>query len=200
MPALLKADWTGFVGAPGVSSFSITNSADQNSSPTSSAVTAAAAALRVFYDSIKAYLPSTVTISWSGTCGYVNNTDGQLVSTIPYTPPAVVVGTSVSSYAAPAGISVAWRTGQIVNGRLLRGRTFLVPIGQSGLQADGTAASAALTAIGAAATALITSSAAASDWRLSVWHRPVGGTGGVSSVVLTATVKDEIAVLRSRRN
>jgi hypothetical protein len=88
---------------------------------------------------------------------------------------------------------VQWRTATIVNGRFLRGRTFIPGLG-SGQMQGGNVIGSAVTAINAAATALVSSSAV-----LSVWHRPIAGSGGSQVPATAATVWTEFAVLRRRR-
>lgn len=89
---------------------------------------------------------------------------------------------------------IRWNTPNIVNGRFLRGRTY-VP-GLSSLNVDeGNVRAAAITLIGAAATALVGSGAG-----LRVWHRPIAGSGGASFSATSAAVWPEFAVLRRRRN
>jgi hypothetical protein len=95
-------------------------------------------------------------------------------------------------------ICATWNTGAIVNGRRVRGRTFLGPLDNSCLQNDGTLSSSSIThanALGAAWT-----DAGLTTTLSCVWHRPVGGTGGSNHEIISATVRDKFAVLRSRRD
>jgi len=88
---------------------------------------------------------------------------------------------------------IQWRTVSIVNGRFLRGRTFVPGLG-IGQTAGGNVLGTAVTNIQTAANVLIASAAA-----LEVWHRPIAGSGGSSDAVSTATVWTEFATLRRRR-
>jgi hypothetical protein len=88
---------------------------------------------------------------------------------------------------------VQWRTATIVGGRFLRGRTYIPGLGQ-GQTTGGNLVGSAVTTITAAAAALRASSAV-----LSVWHRPVSGSGGSQVPVTAESVWNEFAVLRRRR-
>jgi hypothetical protein len=88
---------------------------------------------------------------------------------------------------------IQWRTGTIVNGRFVRGRTF-VPCIASSQEIGGNLASASVTALQSAANALI-----AAGVGLKVWHRPIAGSGGSAPAVGTASIWTEFAVLRRRR-
>lgn len=88
---------------------------------------------------------------------------------------------------------VRWSTGVVVNGRFLKGRTFI-----PGLEIDalvgGNLSTGAQSTIGAAAGNLI-----AADVGFSIWHRPTDGVGGSLHPVLGTSVWSEFAVLRRRR-
>lgn len=104
------------------------------------------------------------------------------------------VGTGGTEQVADASQAlIQWRTATIVNGRFLRGRTF-IPGLQSASLSSGNLLAASQTVIQNAANALIASATA-----LEIWHRPITGSGGSSDAVSTATVWGELAVLRKRR-
>jgi len=87
-----------------------------------------------------------------------------------------------------------WRTSTIVNGRFLRGRTFIPGLG-IGHTTGGNI-------LGTTATSLVNAGAAliGSTTPLSIWHRPVAGSGGQSIAASTVTCWSEFAVLRRRRH
>jgi hypothetical protein len=180
----VRAHWTGFSGAPGLSTFYVTNG---NSFLPD---------LRTFFNSIAGLLPSNVTISFDPFGDIINDSTGALTGAwAAGSTPATVTGSSGSVYIAPSGLVVNWQTGAIVAGRRLRGKTFLVP-GPNG-SADGTPTTANLATLSTAATTLF-----ASTGGMLVWHRPnpVGSSTGVSSVVTAAQVPDKFVILRSRRD
>lgn len=162
--------------------------------------TAAAANMRVLFDAIKAFIPGTVTISWDGAASHLDDATGALTAVTPYTPPAVVAGTASAAYAAPVGFCLKWITSGVVNGHVLKGRTYIVPSTSGAFDATGTMGSTALSTATTAAAAFVTSSNASGSYRFVIWHRPQGGAGGESWLVGSSTVKDIAAVLRSRRD
>lgn len=105
------------------------------------------------------------------------------------------VGGGSSNYPSGVGAVVTWNTDGIVRGRRVRGRTFIVPLDGGSYDASGTLASFALDTFRNAADALITACAGA----FVIWSRPSGGAAGSSHPVVSATVSDRVATLRSRR-
>lgn len=189
----VKCNWTGFPGGPGISTFYLAGSY-----PTGSI-----AAIRTFFDAIKAFLPNTVSVQVSGSGDLIEDTTGALGGTWADTTPAVVVGTSASGYAAPTGMQVQWKTGAIVGRRRAVGKTFLVPLANI-FEPGGTPLGTTVTSITAAANALLTATTPA----LLVWSRPFEPEEGderparlgSSHAVTSVNVPDKAVVLRSRRD
>lgn len=90
-------------------------------------------------------------------------------------------------------VLVRWNTNTIINGRFLRGRTF-IPGLQTGLLVGGNLGSASIITVNAACVTLLTDNEG-----FGVWHRPVGGAGGSFSYAIAGNVWSELAVLRQRR-
>lgn len=176
--------WTGFQGAPGYNVFyrGPTNNTTSN--------------LRTFYDAVKALLAVNVDILVSSTGDTVDDNTGVLNGSWSSAVNAVVASTGAGLYASPAGACVKWNTDAIIAGRRLRGKTFLVPLTGAAYEADGSLSSGAFSTIQTAASALVTAEAA----NLGVWHRPVSGVGGAWHPVVSATLVDRVAILRSRRD
>jgi hypothetical protein len=109
--------------------------------------------------------------------------------------PLTTVGTSAGNAAAGVGASITWLTGGIVNGKRVRGRTFIVPMYSNLYEADGTLSSGAVTLLNAFGTDLVAGG-------LSVWHRPTGpGTADGSEHLVTGfRLRDKVAFLSSRRD
>lgn len=143
-----------------------------------------------------AALPAGVAINFRASVDAIEATDGTLNNSLAVTAPTVITGSDAGRYAALAGACVTWRTLDYLNGRRVRGRTFLVPVGGGALQADGTLDTTILGFMNTAASALI---AAAPE--LVVWHRPTGpaATDGSPHVVVGGTAADKTAFLTSRR-
>lgn len=193
MPQLwrITVDWTGGKVGTGFSNlfFSVSASSAQ----------VAADSVRTFFSnsySVGALLPTGVVLSFRPVVDTIELTNGELTSTTAITTPAPITGSDSGRYAAVAGACVSWRTGDFVAGRRVRGRTFLVPLGSQGLQADGTIDTTALGFIQSAATALITAAP-----ELVVWRRPTShaAADGSAHIVGAATVSDKTAFLSSRR-
>lgn len=87
-----------------------------------------------------------------------------------------------------------WHTGNIVNGRFLRGRTFIPGLTNSVLS-NGNINEANRAAFQALGETLVDDAA-----NMQVWHRPVSGTGGSAHTIANCTVWAELAVLRRRRS
>lgn len=152
--------------------------------------------LHSFFSALTTWLPTSVHISFPAAGDSYNDVTGALTGSWTASTNADVVGGSLDSYAAPAGACVTWNTAGIVNGRRVRGRTFIVPVARNGYDTDGTLAAALVNALDTAAANLVTASAGG----LLVWHRPVSGSGGSAHPVTGHRVRDKIAVLRSRRD
>jgi hypothetical protein len=105
--------WQNFPGAPGYSNHYV-----------GSAVLAQTA-LRTFYDAIKAFLPTGMTIQIPNTGDQIQEADGSITGAWSGPAQAQVVCTGVGNYAGPAGACVNWRTANVINGRRPMGRTFL---------------------------------------------------------------------------
>lgn len=189
----IKVTWTGFQGAPGVSTFYTENEAYDLS------------LIQDFFDAIKAMIPNNVTITFPGTGDVLDETTGAITGTWTSAAPAAVDGTNASDYAAPVGMCVNWETGVVQDGRRLRGKTFLVPLSGDMFDTDGTPDATAVATLLAAAQTLATGS------YLVVWHRPraaksavtipaVSSRAGGFASISDASVTDMAAVLTSRRD
>lgn len=183
----ITALWTGAAGLPGYSKFKFAGDAGPADA------TDAADLVALMFDTIKAYLPDGVTISFDGQAQLFDGS-GVLTGGVSYTPPAPVVGTSVVNYSAMSGACISWLTGFVFHGRTVRGRTFIVPL-----------TSAAFDGAGQLSTAFhdLLESAAANmtggTYPLCVF----GGNptdGFVISIVSGVAVSLKAAVLRSRRD
>ena len=185
----LTAKWDGFLGAPGYSNFYFLKTGLTN-------VQAAADAVQTFFDAIKAHIPSGVTIQvQSEVTTYVAET-GALVSLDAVgTIPAPVTGSATGAFSGVSGGVINWLTTQSMGTRLLRGKTFLVPLGNNAYEANGTLSAAAMTTIKGAAENLRLAIGA----DLAVWHRPKAGAGGLAVKVVGTRIPDMAAILRSRR-
>lgn len=192
----VRASFTGFPGSPGVSTFYCLNPE------------AFLPLLRAFLQDFAAQIPQNVLVQVEGTGDIIDSTSGVLTGTWSAAPPTVVSGAAAGAYAAPAGICVNWVTGTVLDGHRLRGRTFMVPLGASAFDSDGSLNAVALSQFRLSAATFVTNAAA----DFVVWHRPrPAGTlspkgvllparAGGHAVVISSKVNDKVAVLRSRRD
>ena len=96
--------------------------------------------------------------------------------------------------AGVAGAVIAWGTATINRTRLVRGRTFLVPLTKSAYATDGTLDGGIRGQLDTAAAGLL-----AANVGFCVWSRPRVGTGGLIAPVLTHRINPNVAFLTSRR-
>lgn len=178
-----RVTWTGATGLPGLSIFYTSTGAN------------AGADLVTFFGSIKDRFP--VGTSWDipNEGDTIDDTTGTLTGGWTGSGGGTVSSSASSAaYAAGVGAFINWNTTAVINGRRLRGRTFLCPLLASQYDTDGTLSTGFRTALGSAAAAL----AAGADFR--VWHRPApGGGSGSSSVIINGSSPDRVTSLRSRR-
>lgn len=185
--------WNGFAGAPGYTNLHFLHP----DTPSQADLDATAVKVKTFLQTIAPYLPSTASISYPGTMDKLDTGTGELLDVFNIPVQATTSGASGSAYSAAVGACVNWQATGIVNGRRLRGRTFLVPLAGA-FQTDGTLDTSFLSTLRTAATTFATST---SGLDISVWHRPSpGGSDGAAGEVVSATVTDKTAVLRSRRD
>lgn len=189
----VQSVWTGFSGAPGYTDhyFPVTD-------PPSAALTGARANVFAFWNAIKQFLPTVVTITVDTDVDQVNSADGSLTQILAGAGTLTVQGTSSGTrYAAPTGASVTWNTGAVYHGHRVVGRTFIVPVTTDNFAGDGTLDVDILTGIGSAAAALANPTDGPG---LVVWSRPGTKGPGAFFDVVSARVPDQAAILRSRRD
>jgi hypothetical protein len=192
----VRATWSGFAGAPGVSTFY------------GLGVGTLPGFVRTFFNALTAYYPAGTTIQVENFGDVIDDVTGHLVGSWTGSAQTLVTSVGSGSYAAPSGASVKWVTDSVLDGHRVRGRTFLVPLISSAFQSDGSLAAAFKTTLETAATTL----AATGVGEFVVWHRPVEAKAadgsrpavvardGGHALVTASSVRDVAAVLRSRRD
>lgn len=200
--SVMTAVQTGYTGAPGYTKIhlgEINTSVDANS---------AGAAFRAFLDALKAFWVVGWNYTITPTVQQYDVSTGKLVSEVGMTTPptavngTVTAGTGAAAYAGGTGLVLNWVTGVIVNGRKVRGRTFIVPVVQGLFSTDGTISSATITTCQAAGATFI----GALSTHMQVWSRqfdnakPPNQIGGQVHDVQTILVPDRAAQLRTRRS
>lgn len=152
-------------------------------------------ALYAAYQNLASVLPTGVAIVYPTSGDVIEDSTGQLVGTWTGGQAGPTFGGAAAAAAAGVGSCIAWRTGSVVNGRRLRGRTFLSPLSTAAYEADGTLTGSAITASQQVADGLMAMGG------LMIWHRPSapGASDGMSDGVLARNVTDRVSSLRSRR-
>lgn len=175
-----RVAWVGPAGANGVSTFYSQGS-----------VAAFLPRLKTFYEAIKGAIPTSWTIKFPAVGNIVEDSNGLIVANWAVTAPADTIGGGSGTWSAPVGSVINWKTSAFVNGRNLRGKTFVVPCVAACYDSSGR-----LTTLqqGIQQTAAINLAGGTDPL---VIYSPSFHT---SRVVSTATVPTLPAVLRSRRD
>lgn len=190
--------WTGLQGGTGYTNLYF-EPVPESDTIGQAHVDAALAKVEAFFTAFKPYRPPAVATQVDSQVQELDENSGEIRAFWGGTTAAPAAGTSVSgSHSAVAGACINWSTANALNGRRVRGRTFMVPLGASGLDVNGTIDNTALTAMRTAATTLQNDG---TNIRLVVWHRPgVLGIDGGAYDVISASINDKTAILTSRRD
>lgn len=122
---------------------------------------------------------------------------GALIGFHPVTPLASRVGGISTPVLPPSNQGlIRLTTGNVENGRLVRGRIFIPGPCEINSTLAGAPEASYITGANAAAQLLVDDASAA--WV--VWHRPVSGSGGSMNGVTSVSTWNKWAVLRSRRD
>lgn len=189
----VKAQWSGFTGAPGFSVFHF----DGPESGTAASPTTCAAAVAAFFGNLQDRFTRNVRIQVQSTVELIDTANGDLLEFFDVPTPPVMTGLETGGYSAVSGANISWLTGTVRNSRRVRGRTFLVPLASACYQDDGTLMQATIDDLNSAALNLRTETQS-----LMVYGRPTGkgATDGIAAAVTGHRVTDKAAVLRSRRD
>jgi hypothetical protein len=157
------------------------------------------------WDNAAALFPSAIVLDVLPEIDVIEDTTGTILRTLTGGNDGSSGGTD-PSFAPPAiAICVTYQTGGVVNGKHVRGRSFLSPLWFGDMESDGTITSAALNL----------AEGWADDWqgpgtsvRSVIWSRPVKSKTepgeyvrfGSSHDITSSAVLDKFAVLRSRRD
>lgn len=184
--------WTGFQGAPGYSNFHFTEEV------TTPGATEARARVSAFFNEIASLLPTDVSYLSEGEVAVIDEQTGMIEDYVTaIDDPVPGSGGAVGGYSAASGAVITWNTAGLRNGRRVRGRTFLVPLGGNAYQADGTLDSDAISTLQTGAQELVGD---AFDSGFCVFSRPSASGPGGAYPVTGFRVPDMAAVLRSRRD
>ncbi len=203
--AQVVVKWTGFSGAPGFTNLFFNDFTE--GTITQAIVDGALARADVWVSSWKTRLPSTVTVQVDNQVKIIDVPTGNLTRFMSGAVKTPYTGTGTGNYSAAAGLCISWTTNGLRTSskpgskpRRVRGRTFIVPLAGSALDATGTIANAELTAFNTNTQALL--APGANQGLLGVYARPSakGATDGAWFGVSSFNIQDKTAILRSRRD
>ena len=196
----IRVSLTGFSGQPGVNTFYSTD------------LSAMRTALTNLYGALggAGILPSTFQATIATDGDVINSATGAIEGS--WTAPAILPSTTATPagtvYASPAGLTLRWTTGTVADGSRIVGRTFIVPCASTMYESDGTLNPALLLTVQNAAANFVAAAAPG----FVIWHRPrlaraAVGTlkaltahPGSLAIVTGSSVRDKVAILRSRRD
>lgn len=189
----VKLRWTGFTGAPGYTNLHFAAPTE----PTQAGAQAAYDAAADFAGNIISAVPSAVSITTEGGVEVVEQTTNELMTVFSATTRTASKGLQTGGFASSTGACIVWETGEVRNGRRVRGRTFVVPLAGVYYDTDGTLTSGVITDLQQAATAL-----AGGGFSFGILARPTvtGAADGGFYTVSSGRISDKSAVLRSRRD
>lgn len=191
--------WSGFPGAPGISTF--VARADATHTPSDIHI-----AIHNFFVGVAPNLSREITVSPAPTFKTLDEQSGILISEGPFSSlqPAVV-GLNAGAFAGPAGAVVNWLTATVGTRRSMRGRTFIVPLSVEAYEHDGTLQGPSLTGLRNAAAQLVVDTTPS----FVVWRRPrpaqvapkppKPAVVGKAGPIIASKVPDLVTVLRTRR-
>ena len=161
--------------------------------------TNALADFRTLWENCKTKIATGLTITYDPTVLAIEDTTGVLAGVFSATP---VANTTTSGGTAPLPYQtqglIQWTTGTIINGRRLRGRTFVPAPDEGDNGTGGLPTSSYTSSIDAAIAGFM---AAVAGTVPSIWHRPSspGASDGSSGDVVTGDTSATWSVQRTRR-
>lgn len=194
--ARVRVALTGFPGGPGVATFYGLDGG------------VLAADLQAFMVTAGSLFMSDVTIQVPPGGDVIEDTTGVITGSWTGGVFAAQHGVGVGSYAAPSGILIEWLTSTILDGKRVRGRTFLVPVASTNYGADGQVLPADVAGLTVNGNTLVNGS----PGNFVIWHRPrlaraatlrlkaLTAHPGGHAVVTGVRVDPKVTVLRSRRD
>lgn len=162
---------------------------------TTTALSDARTAVASLWDGATGVISDQYTWSVETTARVLAPSTGTLLDVVSDPDPATGAGDQDQEPVPDASqVLFRWRTGLVVQGRFLQGRTY-VPGLASGSLTNGNITPAVVTALSGVVSDFLTAAGGA----FGVWHRPQGGSGGTWSPAASAAVWPELAVQRRRR-
>jgi len=191
----VRVGLSGWLGGPGVCTYYFRDTAT------------AVASLRAMWAVFVGSMPNSVVVQVENAGDKIEEATGVVTGAWTSGPAAVLQGGSAQGFAAPAGLITRWDTEVIADGRRVRGRNFVVPLGVAEYQTDGTINQATRDAFQTAMNSFISQQSTS----FVVWHRPrdfraatadlpeLAAHDGSAHLVTAGSIPDRVAILRSRR-
>lgn len=189
----------GDIGGTGVSRFRFTRQDAVSISGADCNVVAAAARAMLF--ALAAYIPTGITWTAVPQVNIYDSATGLVQGPLVISSlPATVTGSAGVAFGAGLGARINWKTSALSGRRLLKGATFVVPLGPGAYSSSGAVTSTVVAAANTAAATYLNALTSATLYPV-IWHRPAKGahTGGVTGIVFAGITSAVPAGLRSRR-
>lgn len=194
MPLQVTVDWAG-TGMTGLGT-SVFHGRTDGVATTGQAAQSLADRVRQFFFDVRGVIAPGITWTFRNEVLELDTSTGVLLDAHTVTPPVSLTSTgSAANYSRAVGARVDWNTSAVVNGRRLKGRTYLVPVSGGNLDTTGTLASACIATVTTAATNYC-NTGVFTEARPGVWSK----THGIFADALSGSVDDRTSVLRSRRD
>lgn len=163
---------------------------------------AAGAAVQGLYNGMKVWLPASITVTVQPLVELFDPGSALIQGGLTMTSvPGGVTGQASGGYSAGVGCRINWKTNQISGRRMLKGSTYMVPLGGNAYISNGSLNAGPVNQATTSGNAYIAAMTAANLVPV-IWHRPHKGftTGGLTGVVNALQVPTTPAGLRSRRS
>lgn len=206
MVHLLRTQWNGTSGGPGLTQLAI-DSTDSSFGPLSAGQAQSAVdAMRAYWFAIAGQLPDDIVLTVNPVVDYYLVHNGELAGSVSAaTAPASVAGTSTAVFSMATGPKINLNTGIVRNGRRVRGSIYIVPGAGATMSSGGMTAGTTKTALNTAGVNFRTALNAA-GLKLGVWSRPIpegkpkGPRDGAWADVQAMETNEKLAILRGRRD
>lgn len=200
MIGLVRVDWAGGPGGSGLTTIAVNAGAD-GSALTAAVGGAVCGAVDAWVQTWDAIIPSAYTRKVRREIDVFDTATGKLAWTVPSTGTSSTrTGTATGAYAAGVGCRVVWLTGQVRNGRRVKGSSFIVPLSTGSYEADGTISQTTFNFLTNSSAGMISGLSSAGA-PMMVWHRPRSGVAdGAAFQVSGYSLPDKVSWLRSRRS
>jgi len=154
------------------------------------------AATRLLFGTLAAWFPAAIRWAVPAQGDVINDANGDIVGSWTETYLGVVNGNYAGNYLEGVGGRLTWLTASRTRNRIVRGTTFMVPLGVQAYGSDGVLTAQWSGDAATAANALVADTAN----ELRVWTRPQPGEeNGTSHVVTSAAAPSTPSWLTSRK-